>query len=366
MAGSEEKSEKATPRSLRKARERGEVAQSRDLTSAIVLAGAMSALLFGLDGLIDNFRISVIRVGERIVGGPLNAVDLIEELAQAMRGALMDTLLIMVAAALMGGLMSFLQIGPLLTFTTLNPKLERLDPIAGFKRVFFSSKSYIELIRSFVKFFAAALVCRAVIVARLPDILRTADADISTSTKLMASTVSDLAVYILLLFASIGIVDLFYQRWQFARDHRMTKKEQKDERKEAEGDPKAKAARKRLQRQLLEKTMFDRMATKVDCAVKNPTHLVVGLRYDVHSDAFVMVAKGDGPAALRLLEIAEEERIPVREDVPLARALYAIGIDEAIPREFEEAVIVVFKWAADRLRAEGRELSSLEEADPEI
>ncbi|MCS6796967.1 MAG: EscU/YscU/HrcU family type III secretion system export apparatus switch protein [Myxococcota bacterium] len=350
----EERTEEATPKKLADARKRGEVWRSRDLGNAAVVlatAGALVATGPALGkALLDVTSLSLEAVAGRVAGSPTELLALASSVALAASGPLLA------AAAIGGGLAAFLQVGPLLAFEPIQPKLERLDPIAALKNLF-SQKRLIELLRATVTMVAVGWVAWGVLEqatralgllpGRPPLAVLSACADVATALLLRAGAV----------MAAIAVLDVFYQRWRFLQDQKMTKEEVKREHKEAEGDPHAKAERQRLHRELVEYAMIEQVRL-ADVLVVNPTHLAVALRYDEEAghEAPEVVAKGQDGLARRMSEAAREAGVPVMQDVPLARALFELEVGDQIPESLYEAVAIVLRaaWAEREAAGEDR------------
>jgi flagellar biosynthetic protein FlhB len=158
--------------------------------------------------------------------------------------------------------------------------------------------------------------------------------------------------YSLVPLLVVGVADLVYTRWKYQEDLKMTKDEVKDERKQMDGSPEVKLAQRRKMAQMLKKRMMDQVP-KADVILTNPTHLAVALRYDpLESAAPTVVAKGADFLAERIKEVARENRVPIRENKPLARALYKdVEVGEAIPEELYQAVATVL---AEIYKVKGR------------
>jgi flagellar biosynthetic protein FlhB len=155
----------------------------------------------------------------------------------------------------------------------------------------------------------------------------------------------DLVIQMSLVFVGLAVADYLYQRWDYEKNIKMTKQELKEEFKETEGNPETKSRIRQLQRSLSRQRMMQQVPT-ADVIVRNPTHFAVALRYRPDRDeAPVVVAKGQDRIAFKIIEIAEQYRIPMKEDRPLARALYAaVKVDQPIPPEFYAPLASIMAW----------------------
>lgn len=340
-----EPTEKPTAKRLRDARRRGEVAQSRDLTGVGVLLAAAAACLVTA----PSWAAALGAFCRDCLAG---AAAWPESASRAVLGRAADLLLLAsgpalgaaVVAALLVGLF---QVRPLWTWEPLRPKLARLEPIGGLKRLF-GIRRLVDLARSLVALAALMAVVAVTLKEALPDLL-------GLTASGPAAVTSTLGHWVVVLIGRGGLVlivaaalDYGLQRYRHERDLRMTKEEVRREQKESEGDPGHRAARRRLHQEILEHDMVERVRT-ADLVVVNPTHIAVALRYEAARDpAPRVVAKGEHLLAARIKEVARQARVPIFHDVPLARALHTLSPGEEIPEALYVAV-------ADLLRAVAEE-----------
>ncbi|MEM9071961.1 MAG: type III secretion system export apparatus subunit SctU [Myxococcota bacterium] len=348
-----EKTEEATPKKLRDARKRGEVPRSKDLgTAAVVLAtaGAMTASApFVLRTLEESLRLSFRAAAGELPGDP-----------RILRAALslgVDAALPVVLAALLAGtVVSFLQVGPLVTADPIKPKFERLDPIKGLKNLF-SQRQLIELIKTLLKIGIVGAVAWTVLRDGLRGVVSLTGRDALGTLEAAGELVTALMFRVGGALLAVAILDLFYQRWRHRRDQRMSKDEVKREYKESEGDPHAKQQRERLHREIIDHDTVEQVRA-ADVLVVNPTHIAVALRYEEGvTDAPEVIAQGQEHLARRMIEAAREAGVPIMRDVPLARALFELELGEAIPEALYEAVAAVLKaaWAeSEAMKVERR------------
>jgi type III secretion YscU/HrpY family protein len=348
-----EKTEQPTPKKLREARKRGEVAKSRELGTAAVLlvaAGALWAtgerLLGALTGAWDS---SLAAIEGGAAAGPTAVLS-----ASASRGLdAMAPLLAAVVAA--GALASFLQVGPLATLEPVTPKLERIDPVRGFGRIF-SQRQLVELLKTVAKLVIVGAVAWITLRDGLRGVVGLVQRDAEAAIFGTSALVGTLVLRVGAAVAAIAVLDVFYQRWRHLQDQKMTKEEVKREHKEAEGDPQAKRERQRMHREIAAHGVLESVR-RADVLVVNPTHVAVALRYDEEAgnDAPEVLAKGQEELARRMIRAAEEAGVPVMREVPLARALFELEVGDEIPEALYEAVALVLKAAwAEREREEPR------------
>ena len=353
MSDSGEKTEEATPRQLEKARERGEVSQSKDLTSAILLAVGFGVISATMDTAASRFK-AVATTALTNAASPGVSNDLLFKTLGAVAIEAAKALLPLFAAMMaIAALVPFLQVGALLTFEPFQPKLEKLNPLPGFKRMFLSGSTYIELLKSTIKVVIVGFVCWKVISSEMRDVILSGDKDIAEIAARTVTIAGKCITRVVLVFMLLSVLDFFYQRWQYGKKLRMSREEIKQEFKEQEGDPHHKAERKQLHAEMAQESMLHQVR-KADVIVTNTTHIACALRYNPTSeDAPRLLGKGKGYLAERIREIAREEDIPIVRDVSLAHALHEMDLDTQIPEELFDAVAEVLRWVEAVLKSQG-------------
>jgi flagellar biosynthesis protein FlhB len=340
----EDRTEKASERRLQEAREKGEVPRSRDLSGAMVVLAGASILLSGSATLYEHMR-RIYSMGLGYSREALFSDHLMTRVFSEVMGEMFSLLTPIFAVTLLAAVGSSVLIGGL-NFSTqaLAPKFERLDPIAGFGRLF-SLNGLIELAKSLVKiiFIGAALVL----------LLRHDEASVmATGTEAIGAGIGQslsLVAYAALLFAVvlgvIGGIDAVWQRFDFERKHRMSKQEVKDEHKDTDGNPQLKGRIRQMQQQISRRRMIQEVP-KADVIVVNPTHFAVALRYDdARMRAPRVIAKGVDVLAQQIRLVADAHRIPLVEAPPLARALYATTeLGHEIPAALYVAVAQILAY----------------------
>lgn len=339
----ESKTEEATPRKLEDARKKGDVAKTPDLASWLSLAGASSVILLGGGWFTTHLAqaLAPFIAAPHAMVGALHAGAGVEIGARAIWAAvpLLGALALATIAGGAGG--NLIQSGLLFTGEKIKPKLEKISPLKGAKRIF-GPDGLMNFVKTFLKL--AATVAVAWIV--LKPHTRELEALAAMGPAAILPMARDLAVAIMgAVLAFLGVtafVDWLWQRHRFAKRMRMTREELKEDFKQSEGDPHVKAKLKQIRAQRSRRRMMQNVpdATVI---VTNPTHYSVALKYEPGEDAAPLcVAKGVDVLALKIREVAREHNVPIVEDVPLARALYAtVEVDEVIPREHYEAAAKV-------------------------
>lgn len=343
------KTEEPTERKLSKLREDGNIPQSKEVGHLFALFGML--LLVGLAGPWSMTRLMAFMGGAIQNAGTGRAADASSAgaaLAHALLTGMMLLLPLLAVMLVVGYVGSVIQTGLTFSSKPLQPNLEKISVLAGFKRLF-SIKSVAELLKAILKFGLIGGAMVMVVMGHKADILLLADAglpaSLSATWKLMLLTIgAALAVMVLL-----AALDYLFQRMQYLKQHRMTRQELKDEMRESEGDPHIKSRQKQLRRERARKRMMAAVP-KADVVITNPTHYAVALAYkpDEGDAAPTVVAKGVDVIALKIREVAVQNNVPLYEDPPLARALYAqVEIDQEIPIQLYEVVAKVIAFVMD-------------------
>ena len=339
-ADPESKTEEATPRKLAEARKKGDVAKSADVASALSLAGAAAVVLMSggvFAQAMARDLLPFIAAPHTLMGG-LDAGAGVEIGATAV-WAIAPFLATVMAATILGGVGGNLaQSGLMFTGEKLKPDWKKVSPMAGFKRIF-GADGWVQFLKTFLKLIAVGVICWMVLKSHareLENLAAMPPAALLPFARDLAVTLMGAALVFLGFTAG---ADYLWQRFQFAKRMRMSKEELKEDFKQSEGDPHVKAKLKQIRSQRSRQRMMQNVP-KATVIVTNPTHYSVALRYEPgEGDAApVCVAKGVDARALRIREVARDHNVPIVENVPLARALYAaVDVDETIPREHFEA-----------------------------
>jgi flagellar biosynthetic protein FlhB len=250
----------------------------------------------------------------------------------------------LVAAMVIGVLLSYMQVGVLFTIETIKPKLNKLNPLKGFKNMF-STRSLVELLKSLFKAVLILYVSWSYLTSRLDEILITMELETVQIVSIMVELVFGVIIRSALILFVIAIFDFAFKKWKNKKDIMMTKQEIKDEYKQSEGDPQLKAKIKEKQRAFAMSRMMQEVP-KADVVITNPTHYAVAIKYDSNlADAPLVVAKGKDLVAQNIKRIASENNVPQVENKPLAQGLYkAVDIGDFIPPDFYEAVAEVLAY----------------------
>nr|MDP2190633.1 flagellar biosynthesis protein FlhB [Rhodoferax sp.] len=350
-----EKTEPASPGRLEKAREEGQVARSRELVTFVMLVTGLGGL-WTMGEMIGGHFSGALRNGLQFERA--SAFDASHMMVQAGTAvlhalqALMPLFAVMLVAALVAPMMLG---GWLLSAKSLVPKFSKLNPVAGIGRMF-SAESLAELLKTIVKSLLVGSVAWWVISGNVDSIMTLMSEPVHAA---LPHTLRLVAVSCALIIGSlllVAAIDVPYQLWSHARKLRMSREDLRQEQKENDGDPQIKSQIRRQQQQMAKRRMMAEVP-KADIIVTNPTHFAVALKYqDKEMGAPRVVAKGTDLVALRIRAMAEENKIPILEAPPLARALYRhTQLNAEIPVALYAAVAEVLAWAYQlhRWRSEG-------------
>ena len=342
-----DKTEKATPKKLDDARKEGRVARSSDLINGFMLLLMFFVLkLFGgiMAGLFLDSFVKYYNKASDIsmeVFDVKQAVNLSNEIVIDIVIASLPVLIGSFVVALVGNIV---QVGWKVTGKPLKPKLDRLNPIGGFKRMF-SQEKVVELIKSILKVLAIALVAYNEVKDRWKFILNLYDFEFMQAVLNIFDIVLDVGIKISVIFVIIGLADFGYQKWKHLHDLRMSKQEVKDEMKQSEGDPQIKGQIRQKMREGARRRMMQDLP-KADVVITNPTHFAVAVKYDKETaEAPYVLAKGADYVAANIKEIAKQNNIEIVENKPLARMLYYnVEIGDQIPPELYQMVAEVLAY----------------------
>lgn len=341
------KTEPASQKKLDDARKEGQTAKSKELINAVSLLSLFLVLKIYVGTLGTNLLELFQEIYEAIpritreyfLGRTYNL--LMAAIGDAFVGILTMCLPVFVVAVIVAFVMNVIQQRWMVTTKPLTPKFSKLNPISGFKRIF-STRQLVELLKNIAMISIIGIVVYNEIKDKYTILFTFYQISLSDAVLTIGNLIINLGIRISSLFLIIGFADLFYQKFKFREDMKMTKQEVKDEYKNSEGDPQIKGQiRRRMQEASRRRMMND--LPKADVVITNPTHFAVALKYEANSGkAPVIIAKGADYVALQIREKAKEYDIEIIENKPLARLLYHnVDIGEEIPRELYQAVAEV-------------------------
>ena len=335
------KTESATPRKREEARKKGQVARSAELNTALGILGM--ALVLNLSG---HFMLIELNKIANHTWGQLGRLEL--DQGELMRHSLTFglELLLVLGPILLGAVVlaigsNVLQVGFLFAPEVLSLKWDNLSPAKGWERIA-SRRTAVELGKAFLKVGVVGITAWVTVTGKIETLLALMNTDLSLFFGAIGGLAGTVMLRVGLVMLALALADYFSQRWEYEENLKMTKQEVKDEFRQTEGDPMVKARIRRLQQEAAKRRMFAELPN-ADVVITNPVHLAVALKYDGTSmDAPVVLAKGARLMAARIKSIAAEHGIPVLENKPLARAIYAsTPVGGTVPSAFFSAVAEV-------------------------
>ncbi|MCI0381996.1 MAG: type III secretion system export apparatus subunit SctU [Chlamydiae bacterium] len=353
-----EKTEKATPKKLRDARKKGQVAKSQDFPSAFTFIVSISATILTAGYLFEQLAGYIINMFRRAANPGL---DLKNSSGSLMEEAIMVifncSLPILVLTVFTGILISFLIVGPTFSAEAMKPDIKRLNPVENIRNLF-KFKTIFELLKSIFKILGALILIWSVVYTSLPEIVASASLPVVGSAQVFATFLLKVIIRVGVFFLAIAILDLVFQKRHFAKEMRMEKFEVKQEFRDTEGDPNI----KRRRRQIAQELAYQEGPTAVKRAktvITNPVHIAVALEYEEEKDpAPKIIVMGKAAMADLIVRYAQEYNIPIMRNVELAQTLFEKGeIGEYVPEETYQVIAEILRW----LKAiEAEEIAHLE------
>ena len=334
------KTEEPTGRRVEEARSKVQVAQSREVNNVIMLTAALIVLLMVAPLLSRDLMLMLRRFLElphqmRLDDDSFH--DLMVTMSSQLAVSLAVPMILLIAASFAPGL---LQHGWLWTSFNLNPKWSRINPVTGFGRLF-KLRALVELFKGLIKMVIVGGVAAVLLIPAFNWIGNLISADLSLLLPALLSLTVKLLSGVIAVMIVMAAADYIYQKYEYIKSLKMTKQEVKDEFRQMEGDPIIKAHVRKIRAQRARQRMMAAVPTAT-VVVTNPTHYACALKYDQTMNAPVLVAKGVEFLALRIIETARMNFVPVVENPPLARTLYnVVEVDDEIPREHYKAVAEV-------------------------
>jgi len=345
-----EKTEPATQKKLDDARNKGQVAKSREIANGFGLLALFLVIRFWIGNMggqfLRVFTTTYNKIPDIVTfwngNMPLNDISI---MFQSTAIQIMIILApVFIVAVLVAFLCDLAQVKWKIAKKAMEPKLSKLNPISGFKRIF-SANAIVELIKSIAKLALIGIVVYNYIKDKWQLLFTLYDMALLQALQLIAKIITDLGIRISAFYLIISFVDFAYQKYKFSKDMRMTKQEVKDEYKQQEGDPKVKGKIRQKMQEASRRRMMQDLPT-ADVVITNPTHYAVAIKYDPEvAEAPIVLAKGSDYLAAKIKEVAKENHIEIVENKPLARMLYAnVDIGQTVPPELYQAVAEVLAF----------------------
>lgn len=353
-----ERTEAPTPRRRTEARERGQIAKSNDLSSALILVGGMLCMRWLAPQMMASLM-SVMKaylpVDDPAEMAGIDLVSVISSIGMITLAAVGPILLGLVLLAVASNL---LQVGFLFTLYPLKPKGDKLNPINGIKRLF-STRTIMQLAMNLVKLVVVCAVAYWAIMDRMDDILLALGLEGWQQVVLVSKVLYEVGIRLASVLLIIALFDFAWQRYKHERDLKMSKQEIKEEMRRMEGDPLVRRRRLRMQYAAALQRIKSAVP-KADVVVTNPTEYAVAIKYDADTmRAPKVVAKGQHHMARRIREIAIKHGIPIVERKPLAQALFKmVEIGQEIPEQFYKAVAEILAYVYELSGKAGRRRSA--------
>lgn len=348
--GGQEKTEEATPKRLRDARKKGQVARSRDLNTIVILIAAFALIVFMRGYMGEQFRQLLSSHFDAISGKEITNELLFVIGRQTFISYLKIVLPFLGAISLVAFAIGFFQIGPIFSGEPLKPQTRRLNAFENFKNMF-KMTTFVELLKNIAKMVVIFWIAYLVISDSLREVVLTVTSTPEKSMQVGSHIVAMFLAKVFVVFIIIAFIDFMVQRWQYKKQLRMTKEEVKREYKQDEGDPLIKSARRHLHRELAMSDVREQVKTS-DVVVTNPTELAIAIKYDdKEMVAPQITAKGQRLFADMIRELAEEYGVPIVPNPPLAWTLIELDIGDEVPEEIYAAVAEILVYVY-RLREE--------------
>ena len=353
MSG-QEKTEKATPKRRNDERKKGNIFQSKDITTVGTIAASFYVLKFWMpyiyrftgDALKKYFGL----IENTYVLDTNFIVNLFIDIAKVVASVVG---LVIAAVIIVGIILAGAQTKFLVSKEAFKFKFSKLNPLTGIKRMF-SLRSFIEILKNIIKITVIGVVVYNIIIKNLESIPKLMQFDILSAIKFVFDVIMSTVNSVIIYFAAIAVIDYIYQWWEYEKNIKMTKQEIKDEYKNVEGNPEIKGKIKERQRKMSAMRMMQRVP-EADVIIRNPTHFAIAIKYDENSNrAPVVIAKGQDNIALKIIQKAVDYKIHIIENKPLARALYSkVELNHEIPFEYYEPIAEILAWVY-KLKEKGK------------
>ncbi len=343
-----EKTEEPTAKKLKDAREEGQVAKSQDIVIAFSLLGLFLTLKVMIGYIGESFMASyqeMYGLISDIAGEPFTQNTASSIVQYGILRVLIISAPIYIIAVLVAFVTNIYQVKWAPTGKPLMPKLSKLNPISGFKKIF-SKDKVVDLLKSVAKIGIIIYIVYDALKDQWGVLRNLYDVSLLSAIGLIGDTVINLGIKISAFFIAIAFIDYMYQKYKFKEDMKMTKQEVKDEYKQTEGDPHVKGQIRQKMREASRRRMMQELP-QADVVITNPTHLAVAIKYDRENSkgAPVVIAKGADYLAGKIKEVARENDIEIVENKPLARMLYYnVEIGMEIPPELYQMVAEVLAY----------------------
>lgn len=341
-----EKTEKATPKKLRDARKKGQIAKSQDFPAAFTFVASIGATL-GMIGYLASSMSEFLVATFKAVTEPNLDQIIVWLYGQGIVLIFTLSMPILIFVSFVGCLVTFLSVGPVFAPEVFKPDIKKFDPIANLKQKF-KFKTLFEVLKSIAKLTIAGFIIYLVMYKSLPVLTKTVSLPLIASLMVFQAFLFEVLWKVGLVFIVIAIADFVYQKHNFAKEMKMEKFEVKQEYKNTEGDPHIKSRRKQIAQELAYQEGPGSGVKKAKAVVSNPTHYAIALGYDRELDqAPYILAKGKDKMAEQIIKLAENYNVPVIRNINLAHELWNRGeLFDYVPEDTYEALAEILRWVA--------------------
>ena len=337
-----EKTEEPTAKRRNDARQKGQVARSQELSGAFVLLAGFFVMRALGSTILTEIEMYTVHIYANM-NQTVDAETVMRLIIDGMIVLAKTAFPVMIAILVMGLAINFYQVGFMFTTEPLSFKLDKLNPITGFGRIF-SKRSIVELLKSLMKIAIIGAFLYVYLSGEIMHMPEFIYLDLKSSMARMGDIIFSLVFQIIIVYFVMAAADFAYQKWQTTQDLKMSKQDVKEEFKQTEGDPQIKGKIRQKQQQMAMNRMMKEVP-EADVIVTNPTHYAVALKYKAGMKAPEVVAKGQDLVAQKIKDIAREHRVTIVENKPLARALYAaVDVGGIVPPELYQAVAEVLAY----------------------
>lgn len=339
-----DKSEKATPKKLKDARKKGQVAKSQDFPAAMTFAVSILGTLALGSYLYENLAGFILEMFQSIGVHRDLETRIGNYMLRVIQVIAVSSFPIVLMVALVGVLVNFLVIGPVFSVQAMKFDLKKLNPVEGMKQKF-KLKTLFELGKSLLKISGAAFIIFSVIWGSIPMVVQTAGIPALASAAILEDFLQTIALRVAIFFLVIAVLDLSFQKKTFAKEMKMEKFEVKQEYKDTEGDPLIKGKRRQIAQEMAYQE-GPKAAMRAKAIITNPIHIAVAIEYDEEKEpAPIILTMGQGPIADKIIRIGQENHVPIMRNVDLAQDLFNKGrINDYIPEDTYKAVAEILKW----------------------
>ena len=340
------RTEPATPFKLEEARKRGSVAKSFELSSLFAICVLLVVMyVWGAKMIAAQLKLDAALLSQAHLLN-VEAGSVAHWFPLLLRMGLETLVPLLVPIMVIAVLGSLVQTGPVFSFFPLKPQVERLNPIDGLKRLF-SVRLLFELGKNIVKLLLATAVICLFFGDLMPQIIGLLQSEPQAAVAFILQHGARIVLYLVFILAAIAFIDAMFSRWHYVDQMKMSRRELREEVKRREGDPRIRARRRELQRELLRRARAIRSVPDADVLITNPTRLAVALSYRrTEMTAPKVIAKGAGELAQQMRAIARKHRVPALRDAQLAQALFrGVDLDEEVPERLFPQVARVLAWA---------------------